>query len=87
MLPHLYTNKEFTPTSRQNEKQLLDEATEGTPAAKRQPPLGDEVQATSDTKESGTLYQSILLHIAPLRSNHSWSMGTQLSLILKHSIR
>ena len=34
MLPHLYTNKEFTPTSRQNEKRLLDEATEGTPAAK-----------------------------------------------------
>lgn len=52
MLPNLHTSKEFTPISRQHEKRLLDEAAQGTPAAKRQPPLGDKVPATTDIQRS-----------------------------------
>ena len=54
--------------SRQNEKWLLDEATEGkTPAAKRQPPLGDKVQATSDTEESAVSRAAIVAQVKQLR--------------------
>ena len=60
----LYTNKE---SSRQNEKHLLDEATEGTPAAKWQPPLGVEVQATSDTKESPVSRAAVVAQVKQLR--------------------
>lgn len=67
MLPHLHTSKEFTPISRQHEKRLLDEAAQGTPAAKRQPPLGDKVPATTDTKESPVNRTAIVTHIKQLR--------------------